>query len=107
MAMSGAGFWRDRRGAGVQTLGITAGAIALAAVAATTLLDRVSKTGMPTIAFIDPKGSVVFSSLPQPQSPQQVASAGKAAQPKFDQIDRTVTGSINRITLDPCTGKQK
>ena len=102
-------FWRDRRGAGVQTLGLTAAGIALAAVAVTTMLDRASKNGMPSIAFIDSKGSVVFGSTPQVASgPQaQVASAGKAASPKFDNIDRTVTGSISRVTLDPCTGKAK
>ena len=100
-------FWRDRRGAGVQTLGLTAAGIALAAVAVTTMLDRASKTGMPSIAFIDSKGSVVFNSTPQGQVGSQVASAGKAASPKFDNIDRTVTGSISRVTLDPCTGKQK
>lgn len=98
------GFWRDTRGASVKALGMTAGAIAIAAVAATTLLDRASKNGLPTIAFIDSKGSsIVFGGAPTAQT----AAAGKAAQPKFDQIDRTVTGSINRITLDPCTGKQK
>jgi len=96
-------FWRDRRGAGMQTVGLTAAGIAIAAVAMTTLLDRASKNGMPSIAFIDGKGAVVFSSAPQGQT----ASAGKAAQPRFDNIDRTVTGSISRVTLDPCTGKQK
>ena len=100
-------FWRDRRGAGVQTLGLTAAGIALAAVAVTTLLDRASKNGMPSIAFIDSKGSVVFGSTPQAQVGSQVASAGRSASPKFDNIDRTVTGSISRVTLDPCTGKQK
>ena len=100
-------FWRDRRGAGLQTLGLTAAGIALAAVAVTTLLDRASKNGMPSIAFIDSKGSVVFGSAPQAQVGAQVASAGKVASPKFDNIDRTVTGSISRVTLDPCTGKQK
>ena len=98
------GFWRDTRGSSVKTLGLTAGAIAIAAVATTTLLDHASKTGLPTIAFIDSKGSsIAFGGVPTAQT----AAAGKAAQPKFDQIDRTVTGSINRITLDPCTGKQK
>ena len=93
-------FWRDRRGAAQQTLAISAALVALASVAASSLLERMARDGsFPTIAFIDSRGSIALG-------PQAAKVSGNG--PIFNSIDHTVTGSISRpIILDPCTGKQK
>jgi hypothetical protein len=104
-------FWRDRRGTAMQTLGLTAGAIAIASMAGAHLLDKAAHDGgLPHIAIIEPAAQARiarnFSNISGP------AESGRPVSTQQVTVDYTPTASIpanlsQPIILDPCTGARK
>ena len=78
----------------LRTLVIASAVIAGVAMAATSFLDKVSSGQLPAIAFIKADGEVTYF-------------GGAAAKMAATGVDRTPVGSINKVTVDPCTGKAK
>jgi len=83
----------------IETLGVTAFALTIACVAATSLLDQAARTGgLPTIAII------------QPNSPAAIALNTERRAPRRPmEVDYSSTASIasRPVTLNPCNGEAK
>lgn len=80
------GFRRDQRGFGLPAFGLAACAITMLAILGAHHLDRLGRDG--TLGRV-----------------ASITGPGVATAPVFRDIDLTPTGSINRVRLDPCTGK--
>lgn len=85
----------------VRTVAIAAAVLATAATLTTSLLDKITRGDMPSVAIIDPDGSIRFLGDP-----------GRLAAARLDgvKIDMNAVGSIDkskidRVKIDPCTGK--
>lgn len=76
----------------LRTLSVACAIIAGAAMAATSLLDKVASGQLPAIALIKPDGEVTYF-------------GGAAAKVAASAVDMTPVGAINKVTVDPCTGK--
>jgi hypothetical protein len=85
----------------IRMLMVTSAVTAAAAVGTVLAIDGVSTHGLPQIAITRSDGSIV--SFGGPVNP--VKSMAKAADGKG--VDMTAVGSINKVTIDPCTGKTK
>lgn len=78
----------------LRTLAVASAVIAGAAMATTSLLDKVSSGQLPAIAFVKPDGTVTYFG----GAASRMAAAG---------VDMTPVGAINKTTIDPCAGKAK
>lgn len=76
----------------VRTLAITCVAIAATAMAATSVLDKVSSGQLPGVALIRSDGTVSYF-------------GGAASKMAATGVDMTPVGAISKVTIDPCTGK--
>ena len=102
-------FTRDERGTTIQSISLMSGAIAIAALAGTHLLDKAVQDGaLPHIAFVSPDASNRFArataALPR-------GADGSNASRQVT-VDYTPTASIpatlaQPVILDPCTGVRK
>lgn len=79
-------FRRDTRGYGLPMFGLAACALTVAAVFGSHMLDRWTHDG--TLARLNPANA-----------------ASQVQAPRFGAVDMMPTGSIDRVRLDPCTGK--
>ena len=103
-------FSRDQRGSAIQSISLMSGAIAIAALAGTHLLDRAVQDGaLPHVAFVSPDANNRYSrtmaNLPRANAAPETASRQVT-------VDYTPTGSIpanlsQPVILDPCTGMRK
>lgn len=84
-------FGASRR---LRLLTIASGAIAVAAMSMTSLLDKVASGQLPAVAFVKPDGTVTYF-------------GGAAAKMAASGVDMTPVGAINKVTIDPCAGKPK
>ena len=107
-------FRRDARGNAMQTLALTAGAVALASLAGTHFLDRAVQTG--AIQQVAGLRSAPPADLQRMMTgiPRPGQSSGEAPRESLRQVtvDYMPTGSIpanlaQPIILDPCTGMRK
>jgi|APMI01.1.fsa_nt_gi hypothetical protein len=76
----------------LRTLTVACAVIAGTAMAATSLLDKVASGQLPGVALIRPDGTVTYF-------------GGAATRMASGAVDMTPVGSINKVTIDPCTGK--
>jgi hypothetical protein len=80
----------------IRMLTITGAVMAVSAVVTVLAIDGVASRGLPQVAFTKSDGTVISFGGPV----NSVKSATKGP-------DMTSVSSINRVTIDPCTGKQK
>lgn len=78
----------------LKTLVVACAVITGAAMATTSLLDKVASGQLPAVAFIRPDGTVSYF-------------GGAAAKIASTGVDMTPVGAINKVTVDPCAGKPK
>lgn len=76
----------------LRTLTVACAVIAGTAMAATSLLDKISSGQLPGVALIRPDGTVTYFG----EAAARVAATG---------VDMTPVGAINKLIVDPCTGK--
>lgn len=94
----------DQRGDALRPFAVTAGVIAFASLALTTLLDHATRNGtLPQIAFISPSGDSVAKLTGLRSGATQMAAGAYDDMP----VGSIAGRSVPPIVLDPCTGKTR
>ena len=88
------------------SIGLAAIIVTCTCVAGASVMSQLAQNGSLQM-FAASKDKAITVAQARPATPGKAATA-----PRFDQVDRTATGSIDNflahpVVLDPCTGKGK